>query len=124
MENLADRPEFIQALTNTIGRTLRYSSIIKKDMLYVAVPIKIDGNIKYVMRTSIFLRDININLHKLNKKLITLIFGLILQSLIIAIVIARSVSKPISDLATASCKVAAGNFNVKYIQKAITRLEN
>jgi two-component system phosphate regulon sensor histidine kinase PhoR len=41
MENHKDRPEIIQAMQNKIGKSMRYSPTLKRDMLYLALPIRI-----------------------------------------------------------------------------------
>src|SRR6059036_634628 len=40
MENHGSRPEVLDARTHGVGRARRYSSTLKIDMLYVAVPIR------------------------------------------------------------------------------------
>ena len=43
MENHASRPEVIQAKLNGIGKTTRFSNTVKKNMMYVAIPIMDNG---------------------------------------------------------------------------------
>lgn len=52
MDNHAHREEMMQAETEGLGRTIRYSSTLGEDMIYVAVPVKqgsFDGYIRLAM---------------------------------------------------------------------------
>lgn len=53
MENHADRPEIIDALNGINGTSIRYSKTLKKDMLYVAVQLNKDEQVRGVIRTSV-----------------------------------------------------------------------
>ncbi|HSW61355.1 MAG TPA: histidine kinase dimerization/phospho-acceptor domain-containing protein, partial [bacterium] len=53
MENHAGRPEVVEALKGGKGVSTRYSSTLRKDMLYVAIPFIKNGEIKGVTRTSL-----------------------------------------------------------------------
>ena len=53
MDTHVDRSEFLQALTNPSGASLRYSATLKRNMMYVGIPIKMNGRIVAVVRTSI-----------------------------------------------------------------------
>ncbi|HOO47074.1 MAG TPA: hypothetical protein PLM29_12635, partial [Deltaproteobacteria bacterium] len=53
LETHRDRPEIIAALTGRTGSVVRYSLTLQKDMLYVAVPMEIEGKTGAVIRTSI-----------------------------------------------------------------------
>jgi two-component system phosphate regulon sensor histidine kinase PhoR len=52
MENHADRPEIMAAAAGRTGRSIRYSYTLKKDMMYVAVPVVSNGKPVAVVRTS------------------------------------------------------------------------
>ena len=117
MENHKFRPEILQVLQGEVGTSLRFSTTVKEEMLYVAIPIKHNGNTTGVLRVSLFLKDINslINTVKRNIFYSALIIALI--SLLGAFIFSRSLSKPISELNAASHKVAAGDFNVRVFLK-------
>ena len=55
MENHSHRPEVIEALQGKTGRSIRFSSTVNRDMLYVAIPLEKDERITGVIRTSLFL---------------------------------------------------------------------
>ena len=53
MENHGDRPEIIEALTGVTGQSTRYSSTLRQYMLYVAVPVRQEGQTIAVIRKSL-----------------------------------------------------------------------
>jgi two-component system phosphate regulon sensor histidine kinase PhoR len=111
MENHRFRPEISRALEGRPGRSLRYSSTIKEDMLYVALPLIRNGRVEEVLRLSLFVRDINILIRAVRKDIglaVAIVIGL---SLIGAFLFSRSLTRPLRELMKASQKVAAGDFN-------------
>ena len=118
MESHKNRIEIIQAIKSGVGTSLRYSASVKEEMLYVAVPIEKNGNVHGVIRASLFLSKINILLNNLKMNIIMIAVIIVVILLIGAFLFSRSVSKPLRELAIASCKVAKGNFNTKVSLKS------
>lgn len=117
MENHKTRPEILQVLEGKIGTSLRFSTTVKEEMLYVALPIELNGNIVGVLRVSLFLKDINRLLSTLKTHIIYSALIIALISLLGALIFSRSLSKPIRELSNASRKVASGDFNVRVFLK-------
>jgi len=116
MENHKNRPEVIQALRGNIGRSIRYSTTVKEDMLYVAMPIvEKGGKVSGVLRTSLFLSDINSLLDELKNNIIRIAVVIILISLFGAFIFSRNFTRPIKELIAAYRKVACGDFEVKVL---------
>ncbi|MCE5305225.1 cell wall metabolism sensor histidine kinase WalK [bacterium] len=113
MENHLNRPEIQQALKhNRFGSSERYSHTMQNDMLYVAFPIYNNNNeIVGFLRSSYFLQDLNPLLTNLSQNLLKIFLISILFVLIGVYIIARNISKPISDLSSATKKVAKGEFS-------------
>ena len=118
MESHENRIEIIQAIKSGIGTSLRYSASVKEEMLYVAVPIEKNGNVHGVIRASLFLNEINILLNNLKMNIIMIAVIIVVILLIGAFLFSRSVSRPLRELATASSKVAKGDFNTKVSLKS------
>ena len=51
MDNHVDRPEIIQALSDQVGISIRYSRTLQKNMMYVGIPLKENFHIIGVVRT-------------------------------------------------------------------------
>jgi two-component system phosphate regulon sensor histidine kinase PhoR len=113
MENHSHRPEVIEALQGKTGKSIRFSSTANRDMLYVAVPIEKDGKVNGVIRTSLFLSDIDNLLTKLNYHVAGISLGIVFIALLAAFLISRSVVRPIRHLTLAATKVASGDFSAR-----------
>lgn len=113
LENHRNRPEVLAALSGNIGRTIRYSTTIKKDMLYVAMPMELGGRITAVMRMSLPFEDIDDLLNTLRWNILQLASIIIIFSIIIALLFSHIISLPIRELNRASRQVASGNLNVR-----------
>ncbi|MCA9519941.1 MAG: PAS domain-containing protein [Myxococcales bacterium] len=59
VENHGDRPEVRAALRGEIGRSARFSSTVKQDRIYVAIPLRREGRIVAVVRASMTVSDVN-----------------------------------------------------------------
>jgi len=117
MENHRNRPEVIQALKGSVGKLLRYSTTVKEDMLYVAVPVKKGEKTLGVLRISLFLKDINNLLDNLKTNILHIVLLVIVVSLLGAFIFAKSLTKPIRKLSAAFRRVASGDFDVKVLLK-------
>jgi len=113
MENHKNRPEIMHALKGEVGRSLRFSTTVKEEMLYVALPIYINNKTTGVLRVSLFLKDINALLRELKIKILQIVLIIIIISLSGTILFSHSLSKPIKELRDISRKIASGNFDVR-----------
>ncbi len=123
MENHKDRPEIIQAMQNKIGKSMRYSPTLKRDMLYLALPIRINDNNLYFLRLSMFFSDIDVLFAKIGMNMIWMTVALIVISFIVALLFSRSISNPVKELVNASNQVAEGNFGAKVFLKGNNELK-
>jgi two-component system phosphate regulon sensor histidine kinase PhoR len=111
MENHRFRPEISRALEGRPGRSLRFSSTVKEEMLYVALPLTRSGRVEGVLRISLFVRDINILIRAVRKDIASAVAIVIGLSLFGGFAFSRSLTRPLRELMKASQKVAAGDFN-------------
>ena len=117
MENHRTRTEVAQALEGNVGKFLRVSDTLKEEMLYVAIPVKDQDKTVAVLRLSLFLKEMNQVLSRLKTKVLEVTLIILGLSLCGALIFARSLSKPISELSSAAKKVAAQDFNVRVFLK-------
>ena len=118
MENHQNRPEVSQALKGGVGEFLRYSTTVKEDMLYVALPIDKGGRTLGILRISLFLKDINSLLNNLKANIVRVAFCIAAASLLVALLFTRSLTKPIKKLNVAFRSVAFGDFDAKVFLKS------
>ncbi len=124
MENHSRRLEVVEALQGKTGQSVRFSSTADRDMLYVAVPIEKDGKITGVIRTSLFLKDIDNLLTKLNYHVAWISLGIVLIALLGALFISNGIVQPIKNLTSAARKVASGDFSVRVFLKSKDELRD
>jgi two-component system phosphate regulon sensor histidine kinase PhoR len=117
MENHRNRPEIIQALTNEVGAFSRYSTTIKEDMLYVALPVRKDGKTVGIVRLSVLLKDLHNLLAILQKEILKSELIIIVICLIGVFIFLKSLTRPIKKLTIAFQKVASGDFEAKVFLK-------
>ena len=53
MDNHADRPEAVVAMTGEVGSARRHSFTLGQNMMYVAVPVRDDGDVIGIVRTAV-----------------------------------------------------------------------
>lgn len=114
MENHADRPEIIHALSGEVGISKRYSATTKQDMLYVALPVTgSNGKNLGILRTSLPLTAINRELDRLFARMALGILVVTFLAGCITLVVARKISRPLELMKRYSQRYAEGNFDRK-----------
>ncbi|MFQ5965256.1 MAG: ATP-binding protein [Candidatus Scalinduaceae bacterium] len=117
MENHKSRLEILQAVKYGFGTSLRYSTSIKEEMLYVAVLIEKDGKVFGILRASLFLKEINALLNNLKMTIIKIAVIIVAILILGALIFSRNLSRPLKELSAASRKVAQGDFSTKVFLK-------
>ncbi len=113
MESHRFRPEVYDALQGRFGHSLRYSSTVKQDMLYVALPIERGGRIEGALRLSLFVSDIDILLGALRGDMARAGIAILFLALLGALVFSRNLTRPIREMVRASRRVEAGDFEAR-----------
>lgn len=70
MENLRDRPEVIEALAVGVGGSTRRSGAVRQQMLYVAVPVSVNGEVVGFARVALPLTAMSSYLSGMNRNII------------------------------------------------------
>ncbi len=112
MDNHADRPEIMEALSGKTGFSQRQSFTFKEEFMYLAMPVyNGEGTIKFIVRTSHPLTDINSASSRANIAIIisVVFFGLII--LVLGYIILRSVLRPLSEIKAGAEKFSQGDFS-------------
>jgi len=113
MDTHVDRPEFIQALNNPFGMSTRYSQTLKKNMMYVGIPIKVNHRILAVVRASIPVTAIDALIHNIRNEIA--LGGLIIAvfAAILSLAISRRITHPIEQIKRTAESIARGNFQAR-----------
>jgi two-component system, OmpR family, phosphate regulon sensor histidine kinase PhoR len=108
MDNHANRPEVIEALSKGTGSSIRYSATLGYNMMYVAVPITSNGGVVGVARVALPLTQIDKSLQHLNNVIISGAVIAAVIAILLAFQILRITTEPIKKLTFLSRKVAEG----------------
>lgn len=110
VENHLYRPEVQQALKSKIGESKRFSTTVKKDMLYIAT-LYGKNKTQNIIRLAIPLVEIELISGRVKKMLTaSLLFAFIL-AIIISFLASVFISKPIREISLITRDVARGNFS-------------
>ena len=116
MENHLYRPEIKASLAGGIGIDTRYSSTLKIDMLYVALPIKDNKEIIGTVRLALPLESVQKTLSEIRKAiLIGLLFALAL-AFVLGSIVAGNTIRPINRMIQVSRRFSEGDFSRRIIQ--------
>jgi two-component system phosphate regulon sensor histidine kinase PhoR len=113
VENHRDRPEVQQALAEGAGSSIRRSSTVKEDLLYVAVPMRRGGRIVGICRVALSLAGVYAEAAELRR---AVIFALVLAFLLTAalsILLASPLAGPLRRIMDAARQFAAGNLEAR-----------
>ena len=110
MDNHKTRPEFLEALSTSHGRSVRYSRTLGSRMMYVATPLTgNDGNVLAVLRVSLPLVSVDQELRSIRTKIA---FGGMLIAMLAAAIcmyVSRRISRPLEEMRKGAERFSAGD---------------
>jgi len=113
MENHANRPEIREAVKGRIGTSIRYSTTMKNRMMYVAIPLRHDGQLLATLRTAITVSVIDEQLSRIRMRFI---LGGIVIALIVAgisLLASHRISRPVEEMKIGADRFSQGDFDHK-----------
>jgi len=113
MDNHGDRPEIREAFQGRVGVATRFSYTLKYHMIYVAVPLKIQGQIQGVVRAALPLVAITQALWGLYLRMV---LGAAIIAVLVAalsLVLARRLTRPLEGLKRGAQRFAQGDLGRK-----------
>ncbi len=113
MDNHADRFEIAEALRGNFGTSTRYSSTLRQDMMYVAIPLEKNNEVIAALRTSIPVTSIYDELRSIQ---IQIGFGGLLIAVFaagVSLFISKRISKPIEEMKKGAERFARGDLNYR-----------
>lgn len=111
MENHLQRPEIASSLTGHEGSSIRYSSTLGQNMLYVAIPIRNDNEIVGSVRISSTLAAIDAGFNQIKSTLLIAILLTSFLAILLSIWLARKYTAPLEEITAAACDIANGNLD-------------
>lgn len=111
MENHARRAEIVSALQGNIGEASRFSPTLEENFLYVAIPLKVNGEVVGVLRSAVTKSKLEKSLASLTEKTLTWSFGLLLFLTYFIYIQAKKISNPLEKIKQQVESFAAGDFS-------------
>ena len=112
MENHFYRPEIQASLSGEKRMSIRRSSTLKQEMMYMSVPLEASGRVVGALRLSLFMKNLEALLNVFRRELLKAVGLMILMALLLVFMLSKSVSGPVREVIDASSRVAAGDFEV------------
>lgn len=113
MENHAARPEVVDALSEGLGKSTRYSTTLGQKMMYVAIPVSYQGEVLGITRVSLPLMVVESLTRRITVIIYTAMAITTLLVILAAWIIARITTRPICRLTAASREIASGELGQK-----------
>ena len=111
MDNHADRPEVMEALAGKAGSSVRYSTTVKANLMYVALPINRGDQLVGVVRLSIPLTVVDETLKGMLWKIILAGLLIALAATPVSLYISRRISQPLSEMKDNAERFASGQLD-------------
>jgi two-component system phosphate regulon sensor histidine kinase PhoR len=111
MDNHADRPEMKEALAGKTGSSVRASSTLNANLMYVALPVDPNGQLAGVVRLSIPLTVIDETLKGMLWKIVLAGMLIALAATPISLYISRRISRPLSQMKDNAERFASGQLD-------------
>ncbi|MFO7810647.1 MAG: ATP-binding protein [Candidatus Delongbacteria bacterium] len=110
MEDHSRRPEIITALSGRKGRSIRFSSTVKKEMMYAALPVfEINGR-ELVVRTAYPIMTYTETIMIFTKRILWIVAVVIIMLVAVSLYLSQRLSAPLIQLKDKAKKFANGNF--------------
>ncbi len=113
MDNHALRPEVLSAATDTLGISERYSRTVSQNMLYVALSVELKNRHIGFIRIAVPLSTIENQLSELRWRIAAIAFFIGCLFLILGFVLARVVTRPITEMTAVASEIARGNYSLR-----------
>ena len=111
MDNHALRPEIIEARKGDVGKSIRFSSTLQQNMMYVAIPLKKQNKVIAVIRTSLPITAVEKELKSIQSRIA--LGGLLIALLAtgISLYVSRRISLPIEKVKEGAEHFARGDLS-------------
>ncbi|MBD3266013.1 HAMP domain-containing protein, partial [bacterium] len=110
-ENILIRPEVQKALNGAQGLSTRFNTILRKKMMFLAIPCKQGPIIVGVVRTSIPISPIDKALAEVYLQITLAGIIIALISAVVSLIVSRRISRPLEEMKKVSVEFANGNLH-------------
>ncbi len=111
MGNHRDRPEISSALAGNPGESIRFSNTLKKNMMYVAVPVRHEGRVIGAVRVAMPLNAMNQIFGEVQHQIVLGGLVVLLFAAILSLLVSRRISRPLERIKRGAERFAQGDFS-------------
>ncbi len=111
MENHGDRPEIFDALAGRIGTSKRPSPTLQRDMLYVGLPLRENGEIVGVVRAAVPVTAIDHAIGAIRIRIAFVGLAVAIVAAGVSWVISRRISRPLEEMRRGAERFARGDLS-------------
>ncbi len=115
LDNHLYRPEIQDALRDGQGVAIRYSQTLRREVMYAAVAVQTEGEVKGFVRLALPLDQIEANVNRLSYAILLAGLGTALCASVLAFYIAARTINPIQQLTRVVERVAAGDMSARLL---------
>lgn len=106
-----ERPEIGAAFRGELGKSYRYSTSLDMEMLYLAVPVSVKGQVQGIIRVALPLAQVEEFSHSFWERMwVVGLVGLVV-ALITSSIAAMKLAKPIQEVSLAAVEMAQGQYS-------------
>ena len=109
MEPHGDRPELLDAFEGRMGLSVHYSGTLRRDMMYVATPLWVNGRVAGAVRTSMALRAIGERLESTLGHIVWVGIAILAVASAVSWWAARRIARPIEEMKQTAERFARGD---------------
>jgi two-component system phosphate regulon sensor histidine kinase PhoR len=113
MENHGDRPEIKDAFEKGLGSSTRFSNTLNMTMMYLAIPIRKQGETVAIVRTSLPITAIDERLSDINNKIVLVALTIAILAALLSLFISSRISKPIEQMKNTAQSFASGRLDLR-----------
>lgn len=111
MDNHRYRPEVEAAFAGQTGESVRFSKTLKKNMMYVAVPVMSNGKIIGIVRAAMPLTAMEQILGQMQHHIIFGGLAVLLLAALLSLIVSRRISHPLESIKRGAERFAQGDFS-------------
>jgi two-component system phosphate regulon sensor histidine kinase PhoR len=108
MANHSNRPEVRKAIAGFTGVSIRYSSTLSKNMLYVALPVYLNGEVEGVLRLSKSISSIESVLKRIYLNIFLAVIIILGIAVVFCFFAVKRITKPIIELKDVATTISGG----------------
>ena len=113
MENHMKRPEIMQALKRKKGVSIRFSSTLDQQMMYIALPVMQDKKMVAVVRTAVSVSAIDRQIKSVRNNILIAMFVTIFIAGLASLFVARRITRPVEQMKKGAAKFARGDLSTR-----------